>query len=122
MGEDWYSDDKATMGDRITAAREHAQMDCVTLSRKLGVRETTLQGWENDEREPRANHIRMLAGMLGVSLIWLLTGEGDGLSVAGPGSSGAAREAALTEIRVLQRTMRETSRRLARLEKLLNDV
>lgn len=122
---DFYSDDKATMGDRISAAREGAGMSPEALSRKLGIRTSTLHGWEHDEREPRANHLRMLAGLMGVSLVWLLSGQGQGPSgeagaEAGAGA-GASRDAALTELRALQQSLREATRRLARLEKLLAD-
>ena len=48
------------------------------LARALGVRLATLRGWENDMSEPRANKLQMLAGVLGVSIGWLLTGEGNG--------------------------------------------
>ena len=119
LDKDWYSDDKATMGDRISAAREGAGMTVEALARKLGVRTTTLHGWEHDEREPRANHLRMLAGMLGVSLIWLLSGQGQGPEAGEKATVG--RDAALTELRGLQQVMRDASRRLARLEKLLAD-
>ena len=34
---------------------------------------------ENDLTEPRANKLQMLAGVLNVSIMWLLTGEGQGL-------------------------------------------
>lgn len=42
----------------------------------------TLQGWENDRSEPRSNKLTMIAGTLGVSPGWLLTGFGDGPSEA----------------------------------------
>ena len=120
---DFYSDDKATMGDRISAAREGAGMSPEALSRKLGIRTCTLHGWEHDEREPRANHLRMLAGLMGVSLVWLLSGQGQGPSGEAGGETEAApsRDAALTELRALQQSLREATRRLARLEKLLAD-
>jgi transcriptional regulator with XRE-family HTH domain len=120
---DFYSDDKATMGDRISAAREGAGMSPEALSRKLGIRTSTLHGWEHDEREPRANHLRMLAGLMGVSLVWLLSGQGQGPSGEAGGETEAApsRDAALTELRALQQSLREATRRLARLEKLLAD-
>lgn len=74
----WYSDDAATFGDRLAAAREQAGMTQAALAGKLGVKTGTVAGWENDIKEPRANRLQMLSGMLGVSLSWLLTGEGDG--------------------------------------------
>lgn len=75
----WFSDETATFGDRLCAAREAGGMTQEDLARRLGVRLTTVQSWENDRGEPRANRLQMLAGMLGVSIRWLLTGEGDGL-------------------------------------------
>ncbi|WP_299839165.1 helix-turn-helix transcriptional regulator [uncultured Paracoccus sp.] len=125
LGEDFYSDDKATLGDRINAAREGAGLTPEALARKLGVRTSTLNGWEHDEREPRANHLRMLAGLMGVSLVWLLSGQGQGPSgeaaTAQASAGGASRDAILTEFRALQQSLREATRRLARLEKLLAD-
>ncbi|MCC5974153.1 MAG: helix-turn-helix domain-containing protein [Rubellimicrobium sp.] len=78
MAENWYSDEAATFGDRLTAAREAADLSAEELAKRLGVRLSTIGKWEEDLSEPRANRLQMLAGMLGVSLIWLLTGEGEG--------------------------------------------
>ncbi|OZA12469.1 MAG: transcriptional regulator, partial [Rhodobacterales bacterium 17-64-5] len=47
------------------------------LATKLGVRDKTLAAWEEDLAEPRGNRLQMLAGMLNVSLRWLMTGIGD---------------------------------------------
>ncbi len=82
----WCSDSAATYGDRITWAREAAGLSSADLARRLGVRLTTVEAWENDRAEPRANRLQMMAGMLNVSLRWLLTGEGDGLE-AHPGDN-----------------------------------
>jgi HTH-type transcriptional regulator, cell division transcriptional repressor len=75
----WCSNAAATYGDRITWAREAAGLSSSDLARRLGVRLTTVEAWENDRAEPRANRLQMMAGMLNVSLRWLLTGMGDGL-------------------------------------------
>ena len=75
----WYSEESATFGDRLAAARERSGLSQRTLSSRLGVKESTLTAWENDTKEPRANRLQMLSGMLGVSLSWLMNGEGDGL-------------------------------------------
>ena len=75
----WYSDDVATIGDRLEAARAAAGLSQDGLAQKLGVRDSTVRAWESDKVEPRANRLQMLAGMLNVSLRWLMTGEGDGL-------------------------------------------
>lgn len=125
MEENWYGDDKATLGDRISAAREGAGMTAEALARKLGLRTRTLAGWENDEREPRAQQIRMLAGLTGVSLIWLLTGEGaDAPTPLGEGrrsSDQLSQEAQQAQILALRQTLEEATRQLNRLERLLAD-
>ncbi|MDO5630382.1 MAG: helix-turn-helix domain-containing protein [Paracoccus sp. (in: a-proteobacteria)] len=116
MEPDWYADDKATLGDRITAARESAGLERRELAQQLGVRLRTLRGWEHDEREPRANQVQMLAGMLGVSLIWLMTGRGEGPVLA---SSDGGNAGTLAELRALRQMFKAADLRLARLEKVL---
>ena len=71
-----FTDDVATFGDRLTHAREAAGLSVAGLARRLGVRRPLVEGWEADQREPRANQMQMMSGILGVSLRWLLTGEG----------------------------------------------
>ena len=98
---DWYSDAAATFGDRLSAAREAIGMDQRTLATRLGVKLSTIQRWEDDQSEPRANRLVMLAGVLNVTMRWLLTGEGDGIDgpdVEPPLSSDL--QALMTEIRV----------------------
>ncbi|EAU46567.1 MULTISPECIES: helix-turn-helix domain-containing protein [Salipiger] len=121
---DWYGPDAATFGDRIAAAREAAGMGQEKLARRLGVKLKTLHGWENDLAEPRANKLQMLAGLLNVSIVWLLTGEGEGIS--GPEETEAALPAdvndALLEIRALKTQMQTAGDRLGRLEKTLRQL
>ena len=78
-GPGWYDAETSTFGDRMTGAREAAGLSQAELARRLGVKVNTIRAWENDRSEPRANRLQMLAGMLGVSIMWLLNGEGDGL-------------------------------------------
>jgi transcriptional regulator with XRE-family HTH domain len=100
----WYAADVATFGDRLTGARETAGLSQEELAQRLGVRLTTLQAWEEDMAEPRGNRLQMLAGMLNVSLRWLLTAEGDGLDLpAGEGGRAPDSTAlALAELARLQ--------------------
>lgn len=94
----WFSEETATFGDRLAAAREAAGHEPAELARRLGVRARTLAQWEADAAEPRANRLQMLAGMLNVSLMWLLTGAGDGIDPPGDGrmaGRGARRLTAL---------------------------
>jgi transcriptional regulator with XRE-family HTH domain len=117
---DWYGPDTSTFGDRLVAAREHAGMTQNQLAKRLGVKLSTLRGWENDAAEPRANRLSMLSGLLNVSLPWMLTGEGDGVTapedenVIPPDISDI-----LLEIRDLKASMVSTADKLGRLEKKL---
>ncbi len=76
----WYSDETATFGDRLAGAREAAGMTREDLAQRLGVKLTTLSAWEDDIAEPRGNKLQMVAGMLNVSIAWLLTGRGEGVA------------------------------------------
>lgn len=118
--QDWYGADTATFGDRLAGAREAAGLSQKELATKLGVRPKVIAGWENDLGEPRANRLQMLAGILGVSMSWLLTGAGEGLDA--PGTPGEISEDVmdlLTELRSLRGEIALSGERLARLEKRL---
>lgn len=73
-----YSDnpDLDTLGGRLSRARDAVNMTTAQLARRLGVQTSTLQAWESDRSQPRANRLSMLAGVLNVSLSWLLHGVG----------------------------------------------
>lgn len=116
----WYSNDTATFGDRLAAAREAEGMTQAVLARRLGVKLKAIRNWENDLSEPRANKLQMLSGVLGVSLIWLLTGEGAGVGdpEAPPLMTPELREI-LLDIRGLKTEMAAQVDRLGKLEKAL---
>ncbi len=67
-----------TIGTRIAAARNAKGLTVHALSEKLGVNDGVIEAWETDEREPRSNRIQMLAGLLNVSIMWLITGDSNG--------------------------------------------
>ncbi|WP_415184966.1 helix-turn-helix domain-containing protein [Phaeovulum sp.] len=115
----WFSGAAATFGDRLEGAREAAGMTQEALARRLGVRLTTLQAWEGDAADPRANRLQMLAGMLNVSLMWLLTGEGDGIDGPKPAPTEMSLAAVLAEVRALRAGLSGLDGRLERLEKRL---
>jgi transcriptional regulator with XRE-family HTH domain len=95
-----YSDAAATFGDRLVLAREAAGMTQAELAKRLGVRPQTLRGWEDDQAEPRANRLQMLAGMLNVSMVWLMSGQGATPRSAVPSGAGdAAVAACLADLR-----------------------
>jgi len=77
--ENWYSAESSTFGDRLADARDVVGLTQTQFARKLGVAQRTIQAWEEDRSEPRANRLQMMSGMLNVSIRWLLTGEGEGL-------------------------------------------
>ncbi len=76
---DYYGDSVSTLGERISVAREHAGLSEDQLAAQLAVQRQTIDHWEGDGSEPRANKLAMLAGILGVSPAWLLTGAGEGI-------------------------------------------
>lgn len=124
MASDWYSDDTATFGDRMAGAREALGLTQSELAKRLGVKVKTLRAWEEDLEEPRANRLQMLAGLLNVSIMWLLTGEGDGLEAPGGGEAPlpADLSALLTELRQLRAEMDRSADRLGLLEKRLRVI
>ena len=119
--ETWFSDEVATFGDRLEAARESASYSQAELARLLGVNLTTLKAWEADRQEPRGNRLQMLAGMLNVSIIWLMTGQGTGPGV--PGDEATLTQGArlaLAEIAELRQRMKALVQELARAEAKLD--
>ncbi len=74
----WLDADTATFGDRLAVAREAAGLTQTALASKIGVKLPVIAGWEEDRNYPRANRLQMLSGLLGVSITWLLTGDGEG--------------------------------------------
>lgn len=82
---------QTTTGNRIDTARNHIGLTLNQLARRIGVKPRTLENWEYDRSEPRADKLLKLAGVLQVSLIWLLTGEG----AQNPAEDEAAPETAM---------------------------
>jgi transcriptional regulator with XRE-family HTH domain len=120
QGPGWYDGDTATFGDRMTGAREASGLSQSELAKRMGVKLKTVRAWENDQSEPRANKLQMLAGMLGVSIMWLLTGQGDGLE--GPETVEPLSEdlvALMAELRSMKVDQARMADRMGRLEKRL---
>ncbi|MBM9595744.1 helix-turn-helix domain-containing protein [Roseitranquillus sediminis] len=109
----------ATFGGRVTAGREALGMTQQELARRLGVRPETLRAWEGDRAEPRANRLQMLSGLLGISMRWLLTGEGAG--PAGPAGPETV-QAVLSELRGVRVDLEQAGERIAALERRLRDM
>ncbi|QIE47456.1 helix-turn-helix domain-containing protein [Pseudohalocynthiibacter aestuariivivens] len=120
--EGWYDPDATTFGDRVAGAREQAGMSQAQLAKRLGIKKKTLEEWENDHSEPRANRLSMMAGLMNVTITWLLTGQGEG--PGDPEGASLSREASelLSEVREISVQMRLASERLNRVEKELQTL
>ena len=115
----YFGNDTATFGDRVTAAREALGLTQELFARKLGVKLKTVRGWEQDLNEPRANKLQMMAGMLNVSIVWLLTGEGEGVRDVEEGALPADMAELLVDLRRTKSDMQGLADRMGRMEKRL---
>jgi HTH-type transcriptional regulator, cell division transcriptional repressor len=113
-----YSDTTSTFGDRITLAREAHGIEQDDLAEKLGIKIRTLKNWEEDRAEPRANKLQMLAGLLNVSMIWLMSGRGEQPDFVGTDTVSLVQEC-LADLRTLQTEQRQISERMFKLERRL---
>ena len=114
-----YSEDAATFGDRVVAAREAMGISQAQLAHRLGIKSQTLQNWEEDRSEPRANKLQMLAGVLNVSIIWLMSGEGEGIRNRAETPAAGEVNALVAELRELRKLQTELANRTLRLERRL---
>ncbi len=105
--------DNDTLGGRLSRARDAAGLTAAQLARRLGVKSSTIQAWESDRSQPRANRLPTLAGMLGVSLSWLLHGIG-----AAPRDEGGSELAQSLTLQLgrLKRLQQETTDILGQLQ------
>ena len=121
--EDWYASDVATFGDRVAAARENADMTQAALAKRLGIKQSTLRGWEDDLSEPRANRLSTLAGVLGVSMMWLINGEGEGIDAPDDAQTSDDNiKEALIELRDMRADLLKRAEQMGRLEKKLRRI
>ncbi len=106
--------DADTLGGRLSRARDAAGLSTAGLARRLGVQTSTVQAWENDRSQPRANRLSMLAGVLDVSLSWLLHGVGEGPSEDGPAGPADAVTIQLERLKRLHLQTAEVIRQIER--------
>lgn len=112
MTDEIYAEHVATVGDRLTAAREAAGLSLDVLATEMGLRPETLEGWEVDQAGPTSGMLAQIAARLSVDAEWLLTG-------AGKGPHQGAIVTATAELRELRRLLAEADLRLGRLEEAL---
>lgn len=119
---DYFNETVATFGDRLEAARAAKGLTVESLAEKLGVDARTVEAWENDADAPRANRIQMLAGLLNVSIVWLISGEGNGTTyVAETYQRPTSVNDALGEISQLKAALSGALEKLEQLEKRLQE-
>lgn len=106
-----------TLGGRISFAREASGLSVEEAAARLGVLSTSWNAWECDRDVPRANRLTMMAGVLGVSPSWLLTGLGPGPLTEEKESRHAALRQdlhqATVDVEALNRRLRTIASRLA---------
>ncbi|MEO8242100.1 MAG: helix-turn-helix transcriptional regulator [bacterium] len=117
--EHWYADGVATFGDRLEAARAAAQLSQKDLAMRLGVRDSTVKAWEADEWEPRANRMQMLAGMLNVSMGWLMAGVGEGIPAPHYGAAAPKVQVTMAELSRLRQQLQALGQEVALVERRL---
>lgn len=107
--------DNDTLGGRLCRARDATGLSITQLARRIGVRSNTIQAWESDRSQPRANRLSMLAGVLGVSLSWLL--HGVGTSPNEDEGNSAATEVMAYQLDRLKRLHLETAQVIREIER-----
>ncbi len=118
-----FNESVATFGDRLGAAREAKGLTVEGLAEKIGVDMRKVEDWENDADAPRANRIQILAGLLNVSIVWLISGESNGSShVADTYERSMGVNDALGEISQLKATLSGALGKLEKLERRLQEI
>lgn len=69
-------DSPRDIGSRMAEARVAADLTAEQLGAQLGVLDDTVAAWEAGELAARSNMLARAAGVLGVSLSWLVMGHG----------------------------------------------
>ncbi len=73
--------DEDTFGGRFSRALDASELNAKDVAWRLGVQLSTVKAWERDRSIPGSHHLNRTAGLLGVSLSWLLHGIGLGPSM-----------------------------------------
>ncbi|MGB6117003.1 MAG: helix-turn-helix domain-containing protein [Mesorhizobium sp.] len=87
-----HPQDDDTFGGRLSRARDAAGLSSRDLASRLSVKIATVDAWERDRSAPSARRITTMAGIMGVSLSWLLEGIGPAPSATDETAPAAADE------------------------------
>ena len=110
----------ATLGGRISLAREASGLTVAQVLKRLGVRVATYSAWETDRSEPRANKLVALAGILNVSPTYLLSGLGAQPETSGNDETEIAVIRA--QVNILEKQLKDANRTLRRLKAMLTQA
>ncbi len=93
--------DLDTIGGRLSRARDASGLTVKELAWRLGVKIATINAWESDRSQPGSHRLTILAGLLQVSLSWILHGVGTSPSDSeGPGDN-AVMNSQIDRLRLL---------------------
>lgn len=107
-----------TLGGRISFARELTKLTMAQVATRLGVETACWKAWECDRAAPQSNRLATMAGILGVSPSWLLSGMG-----AGPLALESNDDAALLrELQIASADAVTQQRRVQEIVALLGSV
>lgn len=117
---------ETTTGSRIEMVRNQLGLSPSQLARRVGVKRKTLENWENDRSEPRADKLLKLSGVLQVPIYWLITGDVPPSSDHSPAIPETAKiaqklERAVAMQRDLAALLIEVSADVARLQRALDN-
>ncbi len=93
--------DGDTVGGRISRARSACGLSVKDVAWRLGIKMATVSAWEHDRSEPAAHRLTTLAGLLNVSLSWILYGVGIGPSGDLTGEANKEMTTQLNQLRLL---------------------
>jgi HTH-type transcriptional regulator, cell division transcriptional repressor len=79
---DWSFAADDTVGGRMSLARDACGLSLEDAANVVGVDTRTWRHWENDQIALRHDRLDKIAGVLQVSLAWLLSGVGKGPAAA----------------------------------------
>ena len=70
--------------ERILKAMDHLHLSGFALIKQFGLSRGTVTNWRNGTNGPRMAFMRLFCDQYGVSLSWLLTGDGDMMEASLP--------------------------------------